>query len=188
MNQKKPTSVYRKYDDDRSVSVSILPKRDRALKTRKALLLLLYVAFIGIWATLLAVLQTYAMYIGAFSMLSLLVLVFFTWRYASPEYEISVHEGQFCAAVIYGGLTRKELYTCAVRDFTSIAPCPPEAIEALETLEADRRLVMVSGTGREPVYLARARSADGSTVLLCFDTGEKLQRLLKYYGGDAFRA
>lgn len=185
MKLQKPNSVYRKYDDDRSVSVSILPKRDRKLKMRKALLLLLYVAFVGIWATLLAVLQTYAMYIGAFSMLSLLVLVFFTWRYESPEYEVSIDKGVFCAAVIYGGLTRKDLFSCHVRDFTEIAPCPPNGIDHLE---ADRKFVFVSGAGREPVYFARGRSADGSTVLLCFDTGEKLRRLLKYYGGDAFRA
>ncbi len=185
MKHPKPTSVYRKYDDERSVSVSILPKKNRALKMRKALLLLLYVAFIAVWATLLAVLQTYAMYIGALSLLSLLVLVFFTWRYASPEYEVSIDKGVFCAAVIYGGLTRKDLFSCHVRDFSEIAPCPPDGIDALE---ADRKFVMVSDSGREPVYFVRGRSADGSTVLLCFDTGEKLRRLLKYYGGDTFRA
>lgn len=179
-NSSRASTVYRKYDDERSVSMSILPQRTRKLRMRKALLLLLYAAFLAGWAVLLAVLQTYAAYIGAFSLLSLLVLVFFTWRYSAVEYEISIHEGCLTFAVIYGGLTRRELFGCAVRELSEIGKVGDGRME-----QSDTRLVLtaVSGKGAEPVFYALHRSADGAETLLIFDTTEKLRRLLKYYGG-----
>lgn len=170
-------SVYRKFDDENSISMSILPQGNKKLRLRKALFLLLYAAFVGVWAVLLVVFQTYAAYIGTFSLLSLLALVFFTWRYASVEYEISLHEGVFCFAVIYGGLTRKDLFSCPVRELAQVGLYT----ETVRDCGADRVLCAVSGSSAEPVYYALGTSADGRSTLLLFDTCEKLRRRLKYY-------
>lgn len=83
----------------------------------------------------------------ALSLVTLLILIFFTWRYVKVEYEITVHMGQFNVAVIYGGLTRKELFNCRVKDLTAVAPYETEEQKAeADGFAADRRLVMVSGT------------------------------------------
>ena len=176
-------SVYRKFDDENSVSIGILPLGNKKLRMRKALFLLLYAAFVGVWAVLLVVFQTYVVYVGTFSLPSLLTLVFFTWRYASVEYEISLHDGVFCFAVIYGGLTRKDLFTCPVREFTQIGPYTPQTEGECH---ADRVLSAVSGNAAEPVFFALYRSPDGKSTLLLFDTCEKLRRRLKYYAPAAF--
>ena len=140
-------SAYSKFDDERSVAMSILPKPDKKIKRRKLLMILLYVGFVGLWAIALAVLKTYAMYVAALSLVTLLILIFFTWRYVKVEYEITVHMGQFNVAVIYGGLTRKELFNCRVKDLTAVAPYETEEQKAeADGFAADRRLVMVSGT------------------------------------------
>ena len=83
-------SAYSKFDDERSVAMSILPKPDQKIKRRKLLMILLYVGFVGLWAIALAVLKTYAMYVAALSLVTLLILIFFTWRYVKVEYEIAV--------------------------------------------------------------------------------------------------
>ena len=71
-------SAYLKFDDERSVAMSILPKPDKKIRRRKLLMILLYVGFVGLWAIALAVLKTYAMYVAALSLVSLLILIFFT--------------------------------------------------------------------------------------------------------------
>ena len=183
-------SVYSKFDDERSVAMSILPKPDKKLKTRKLLLILLYVGFVGLWAVALAVLQTYAMYIAALSLVSLLILIFFTWRYAKVEYEVTVHMGQLGVAVIYGGLTRKDLLSCRVQDLKTIAPYETDAQKAeADNFEAEKRYVMVSGASDKPVWYAIYAPEGGEKTVLVFDTEEKLRKMLKYYSSsDAFKA
>lgn len=180
-------SVYTKFDDERSVAMSILPKPDRKLRRRKRLLILLYVGFVGLWGIALGVLQTYAMYIAALSLVSLLILIFFTWRYAKVEYEVTVHMGQFGLAVIYGGLTRKELLKCRVQELSVIAPYETEAQRAeADGSAADRRYVMCSGDAEKPIWYAIHAPEGGEKTVLIFDTEEKLRKLLKYYAGEVF--
>ena len=183
-------SVYTKFDDERSVAMSILPKPDKKLKTRKLLLILLYVVYVGLWGVALAVLQTYAMYIAALSLVSLLILIFFTWRYAKVEYELTVHMGQLGVAVIYGGLTRKDLFSCRVQDLQTVAPYETEAQKAeADGFAADKRYVMVSGATDKPVWYAIYAPADGEKTVLVFDTEEKLRKMLRYYcSSEAFKA
>ena len=184
-------SAYSKFDDERSVAMSILPKPDKKIKRRKLLMILLYVGFVGLWAIALAVLKTYAMYVAALSLVTLLILIFFTWRYVKVEYEITVHMGQFNVAVIYGGLTRKELFNCRVKDLTAVAPYETEEQKAeADGFAADRRMVMVSGTdegdgGDKQIWYAIYAPQDGEKTVLVFDTEEKLRKLLKYYGGSS---
>ena len=187
-------SAYLKFDDERSVAMSILPKPDKKIRRRKLLMILLYVGFVGLWAIALAVLKTYAMYVAALSLVSLLILIFFTWRYVKVEYEISVHMGQLNVAAIYGGLTRKELFNCRVKDMMTIAPYATEAQKAeADGFAADRRLVMLSGTdetvgGEKQIWYAIYAPENGEKTVLLFDTEEKLRKLLKYYGGESVHA
>lgn len=182
-------SVYSKFDDERSVAMSILPALDKKLKTRRFLLILLYVGFVGLWAIALAVLQTYAVYVAALSLVTLLILIFFTWRYAKVEYEMTVNMGKLGAAVIYGGLTRKELFSCRIQDLKVIAPYDTEAGRAeADGYTADRKLVMVSGQAGSVVYYAIYEAENGEKTILIFDTEEKMRKMLKYYNGEAFRA
>lgn len=175
-------SVYSKFDDEHSVATGVFPKRDRKLHRRKRLLILLYVCFVLAWVVLLAVLQTYAAYVGALSLLSLCVLIFFTWRYAKVEYELTVHKGVFGIAIIYGGLTRKDLFSCRVSDLDCIAPYTEE----VERIATKRRLTVCSGVPEKQVWYALRRLEDGERMLIVFDAEERLLKVLRYYGAAAF--
>ncbi len=182
------SAVYTKPDDERSVAMSILPKPDRAQRVRRMLMILLYIGYVGLWAIVLAVLQTYAMYLAAFSLVTLLILIFFTWRYVNPEYEIAIQRGQFTAAVIYGGLTRRELLSCRVKDLMRISPYETGAQKAeADGFAADRRLIFCADTGDREVWYVIHAPENGKKTVLIFDTEERLRKLLKYYGGSAMQ-
>ena len=93
--------------------------------------------------------------------------------------------------MIYGGLTRKDLFNCRVKDLTAVAPYETEEQKAeADGFAADRRLVMVSGTdeqdgGDKQIWYAIYAPEDGEKTVLVFDTEEKLRKLMKYYGGSS---
>ncbi len=181
-------SVYTKYDDERSVAMSILLKKDKKIKTRKLLLILLYVGYVGLWGIALAFLSTYVMYIGCFSLVTLCILIFLTWRYSKVEYEITVHMGQLGLAVIYGGLTRKELFSCRIQDLKAVSPYETEEQKKeADSFEAEHRYVMQSGEGNKPLWYAIWSPEEGEKTVLIFETEEKLRKMLKYYAGSAFK-
>ncbi len=182
-------SAYSKFDDERSVAMSILPKPDKKLKRRKMLLILGYIGFLGLWGVAFALFTAIAAILGTFSLISLLVLVFFTWRYVKPEYEITIHMGNLNVAVIFGGITRKELFNCRVQDLKVISRYQTDEQKAeADGFEADRKLVMLSEEPDKEVFYAIYAPEEGEKTVLIFDTEEKLRKMLKYYGGEAFRA
>ena len=114
-------SAYSKFEDERSVVKSILPKVDGKIRIRRILMILLYIAYVAVWLILGIMLRLVAP-LMALMLVTECILIFFTWRYTKIEYELTIHEGNLGFAVIYGGLSRKELFSCRVHDLKIIAP------------------------------------------------------------------
>lgn len=181
----KHKTLYNKYDDDQSVVMSIVPANKGKLRRRKLLMILLYGAYIAMWGIALGVLQTYVAYIAALFMVSFCALIYFTWRYTAPEYELCLHKGCLTVAVIYGGLTRRDLFSCRVRELRAVGPYETgEGHAAVAACGPAHRLETVSGQAGREVYYAIHRSETGVQTILIFDTAEKLRKLLRYYRAD----
>ena len=187
---KSKKSVYSKFDDERSVAMSIIPKSDRKMKTRKLFMILLYIAYVGIWGILFIIpaLQTIAAILGVFIAVSLSILIFFTWRFVKIEYELTIHMGQLGFAVIYGGLNRKNLFSCPIRDLKIIAPYNDEHRAEADSCGATETKVFVSDINSTENYYAIYEAENGTKTLLIFETEEKCRKMLKYYNSTAFRA
>lgn len=184
---KQRKSAYSKFDDERSVAKSIIPKVEGKLRTRRILLVLLYVAYVALWVVILGI--TRAVPLGAVSLVTLCILIFFTWRFAKVEYELTIHMGELGFAVIYGGLNRKDLFSCHIRDLKIIAPynASPDARREADDTPADERLVFVSDLNSEDNYYAVSESPEGKRTLVIFETEEKSRKMLKYYNSSAFK-
>lgn len=180
--------VYSRYDDEKSFAMSILPNTRRKMRVRKLLLILLYAAWIAGWGVLLTFLQAYVMPLATFSLLSLLVLIFYTWRYAKVEYELSIHEGRLEIAVIYGGLSRRELFSGAIRELEEIGFYDGAGRARAENFAATEVIVCVSDPDSPDNCYALRRTAEGKRTLLVFATGGNAVKLLKYYHSAAFRS
>ena len=183
---KSKKSVYSKFDDERSVAKSILPKPDRKLRIRRLLMILLYVGYVGLWGVALIFLQTFAVYLGALSLVTLCILIFFTWRFVKIEYELTIHMGQLGFAVIYGGLNRKNLFSCPIRDLKIIAPYNGEHRAEADSCGATETKIFVADIHSDDNYFAIYEAENGTKTLLIFETEEKSRKMLKYYNSTAF--
>ncbi len=183
---KSKKSAYSKFDDERSVAMSILPKPDRKIRMRKLLFILLYVGYVALWGILLVV--TRAVPLGALTLVTLLILIFFTWRFVKLEYELTIHMGQLGFAAIYGGLNRKELFSCPIRDLKVIAPYDEKGRAAAEAYGAEKTDVYVADIDSPENYYAIYEPENGPKTLLIFETEEKSRKMLKYYNSAAFHS
>ena len=60
------------------------------------------------------------------------ILIFFTWRYLSQEYEYSMTSGYMTFTVIYGGRSKKKKLEVCIKDMKEIAPYDEAACARLE--------------------------------------------------------
>jgi 3D (Asp-Asp-Asp) domain-containing protein len=64
---------------------------------------------------------------------TLWIIIFFTWRYVSVEYEYSIISGELTFSKIYGGRSRREVMKMRVRDASLIAPLDGDVYSAKAT-------------------------------------------------------
>lgn len=86
----------------------------------KLLLVSAYIAYTLIYLAL--IIKTGFVPLGALIPLTLWIIIFFTWRYTSPDYTYTVLSGELTFTVRYGGRTKKERFKLRVAEAESIAP------------------------------------------------------------------
>lgn len=80
----------------------------------------LYALYCAAW--LVAGLVTKLIPLLALVPVTLWIIVFFTWRFVSVEYEYSIMSGELTFSKIYGGRSRRTVMKTRVRDASLIAP------------------------------------------------------------------
>ncbi len=86
----------------------------------KLLLVLAYIAYTLVYLAL--IIKTGFVPLGALIPLTLWIIIFFTWRYTSPDYTYTVLSGELTFTVRYGGRTKRERFKLRIAEAESIAP------------------------------------------------------------------
>ena len=174
-----------KMNDFESYEYVIKPKKDGKNRTRRALLLLLYVAFVIAW-----------LFFGFFTrilvpLLALIplttwMLVFFTWRYVNVEYEYSVESGVVTFSKIYGGRSRRAVLSFDLRDAEVILPLGEHSTRrALDDFDPRREYFFAESEETPDSFVALCTDEDGEKLSVSFTADARLLRLMKLYN---FRA
>ena len=177
--------IYSKSDDERYVAMSIKPTPDKRIKRRKAFLILAYSLLVAAWGILLGVWQIYAVYLATFSVLSLFIFIFFTWRFTKIEYEIAIDHGELKLTIIYGELTRKELFSCRVKELSKIASYSGDGKIAANQFQAKKVYNCAFSKNSESALYATYEGK--KKVLFIFEAEEKVRKMMKYYNSTAYQ-
>ncbi len=108
------------------------------------------------------------------------MLVFFTWRYLSVEYEYSMTSGTITFSYIYGGRSRKAALNATIKDFQEIAPLDDAAYARLEARGIQKEYRFVSSDSAPDVYYALLEEDGGLSVVL-FEATQKALGILRFY-------
>lgn len=96
--------------------------------------------------------------------ITLWIIIFFTWRYVSLEYEYSIMSGELTFSKIYGGRSRREVMKMRLRDASLIAPLDGDVYSAKATAyQPEKEFSAVSSMSAPDIYFMLFELEDEKT-------------------------
>ena len=117
------------------------------------------------------------------------MLVFFTWRYVSVEYEYSITSGEFVFSKVFGNRSRRTVLKLMLRDATRIAPLDHAEEAAKATaFRPEREFSAISSQYASDVYFILFEYQTGKEkhrAILYFEATQKALQICRFYNPSA---
>ncbi len=155
-------------------------------------MLFFYVAFVGAWLTFGFTLSLFVPLLALIP-ISTWILVFFTWRYVSVEYEYSITGGELTFSKIFGGRSRRTVMTMKLRDAVRIAPLADEAEAARATAyHPEREFSAISSLYAPDIYFIlfeyhffEGKKQRTRRAIFYFEATAKALQICRFYNASA---
>lgn len=154
-------------------------KKDRRLRRRKAMLVWLYIGYCLVFLFLVLVVRLLAP-LYALVVVSCAFIWFLTWRYVQPTYLYNMTSGTLTFYTIYGGRTKKKIFSTKIADAEFIGPAATgEAKTAAEG--CTKSYYGVSEMSSPDAYIMVFRNPDGERCAYYFEATRKAIKILSFY-------
>lgn len=160
------------------------PKKQTSFRVKRTLMILGYIVY-DIALLIVGLATPLFVPMMALIPLSTWILVWFTWRYVSVEYEYSFAGGMMILSYVYGGRSRKKIAEIRIKDMTMIAPFEGDYVKEAEKYAPERTLDFTSDLQRDDVYFALYETADARRGILYFEATEQTLKIMRYYNSMA---
>ncbi len=158
---------------------TVRQSKTRALFFRRATLCAIY----ALWAVVLLWIGAALGYFLAALLicpLTLITLVFFTWRLTQVEYEFSFFDGSLTVARVLGGRSRRELCVLSLRSIERLLPCADEEAAArIDAFAAERVIFAGSDESSPNLFAAICRDEENQATLLYFEPTKRALLLIR---------
>lgn len=172
-------SAYAKVDDPNYYDYLVKPETKGKILMTKILLIIAYALFVIVSCTVCVLLR--AIPVMCLVLVLTLIIRFFTWRYACPEYIYTIESANISFTIVYGGMKRKELSKYHIKDIEVIAPYKGEYKSAADAFDANERMCFVSSMDADDVYYLIVKENDGKKKVIFINAPEKTVKRLRYY-------
>lgn len=122
---------------------------------------------------------------------TLWIIVFFTWRYVSVEYEYSIMSGELTFSKIYGGRSRRTQMTMKLRDASLIAPLDGDVYSAKATAyRPEKEFFAISSLKAPDIYfmlfeLENPKNGKKSRAIFYFEATAGALKTCRFYNQSA---
>ena len=117
------------------------------------------------------------------------MLVFFTWRYVSVEYEYSITSGELVFSKIFGNRSRRTVLKLMLRDAVRIAPLDHAEEAAKATAyRPEREFSAISSQYANDIYFILFEYQTGKEkhrAILYFEATQKALQICRFYNPSA---
>lgn len=156
----------------------VAQKREGKVQLFRVLAVVSYVLFFCVVATALILLH-FPWMVAVLPIFEWM-LIFFTWRYRSVEFEYSMTSGNITFSYIYGGRSRKTALETAINRFQEIAPLDDVALSRLEARDIQKEYRFISSDDAPDIYYALLEE-DGELSVVLFEATQKALGILRFY-------
>ncbi len=111
------------------------------------------------------------------------ILIFFTWRFVSIEYEYYILDGEFKLLKVYGSKNMRELCRVRISSMGEIAPYK-DGNRRIDAIPEENRIYGVSTMKDPDIYYAIFKDEKDTKCAVFFEATEKTLKGLKYYKSD----
>jgi len=146
--------------------------------TFRIALLILYVAFAGTYFTVAYL--TKMIPIVAILPIFLWMLIFFTWRYTTPDYKYSIESGRFIYSVGYTKNKKKEKISFKISSAEAILPLA-DAADKIKEFAPQASYSSVPSVKSHDVYVALFKNEGGKNCAMYFVATAQALRLLHFH-------
>ncbi len=162
---------------------TISEKKTPRLRLRRAGLITLYILFPIVILVIVATSKVGALFapMCAFLAIATWMLVFFTWRYVSIEYEYTVVSGRVTFCKIYGGRSRKKITEFMIKEAEAIAPDNKANADKIKYFSPDKEYNCISAPGAEDAYFMTFRNEEGTKCVVRFEATSKMLGICRFY-------
>ena len=163
----------------------VAQKKTGKYALRKFILIICYIIYTVVLLSV-AMLTRLAVPLLALTPLTLLVIIFFTWRYVNIEYEYSITSGEVTVSRILGGRSRKDMIRFRLRDCSMIAPLGDRMWrEKAELFGANQTISALSSEDAADAYFAAFEDENGKKSIVYFEATEKAIKICRFYNPAA---
>ncbi len=158
----------------------VSPKAQRSWRVRRVLMIVAYVVY-TVGAFVLGSISGLLVPMLALVPLSTWIIVFFTWRYVSVEYEYSLTGGVMTLTYVYGGRSRKVAAEIRIKEASMIAPFDGEYIKRAEAYTPEETLDFTADLQHPDVYCLLYETEEERRGIVYFEATERALKILRYY-------
>lgn len=114
------------------------------------------------------------------------MLVFFTWRYASIEYEYSLTSGTLTFSEIYGGRSRKKMMEMRLKNAVAILPLDEKrTADRVDAFAPEEHYCALPSKEAEDAYVMLYTAEDGKKCAFTFVATAQTLKIMQYYNHTA---
>ncbi|MBQ7338158.1 MAG: hypothetical protein IJW40_06860 [Clostridia bacterium] len=158
----------------------VSPAKQPIWRLKRVLAIIGYIAYALIFF-IVGVVTQFLVPMMALIPLTTWILIWFTWRYVSVEYEYSFVSGIMTLTKILGGRTRKKVLEVRIKEMHVIAPYDGEYIKQAEAYKPEKTYDFTSSMQSPDLYFALFETADARRGIVYFEATKPALKILRYY-------
>ncbi len=115
------------------------------------------------------------------------ILTFFLYKRTQIEFEYEINAGEFTMSKVYGGRSRKALFTKKISAFQFLAPYTEENYKTAVGTEEVKKFDCLSSPDAMDQFFGLFTDDDGNKCVVIFQAPKKAVSILRFYNSGATR-
>lgn len=166
----------------------VTQKMEGKWKTRKALLIIAYILYsIAFWGFVFGINFPW---LGFFYPVTMAMIIFFTWRYVSFDYEYVVNSGKLTFSIVRNAFNhriRQPQLELMLHDCIKIAPYRDQYLADHDAFAPTKTYWGLSSVNAPDRYYALFVNADGEHCAYYFEATEKMLKLCRNHCSETVK-